>query len=507
MITKRLLWFVVSLLLTCASAVAGGRGGHNTTFDANLFGGPSNVSCLTAAVAGVCATGYNAPCDGVSSDSTAYDAFRSASVAANPAPAYLYIPPPCKLKFASSNGFIWDGVAAHAGIQRLTVWAYGVTAVAPVSLQTGGFWQDNVHSARIQTAIPGDATVTLVTASDALRFSVGDWICVDALELQTSGFPPNFAFFEYRLITAITGTTTKVFTLSSPLTKTYKSTWPLIDAGSGSTTDLAGPATIHVMQPSWNANTTIYGLTVPASAGGVNSSGRDIVHYDVVFNGTGNAPTTAIDIWYFGSSLGPQVETDKEVSNLNFVRSSAQQIFVQSSSVDNLLLDTVTLWGALNGTALNTTIRNSVLSPVAFIGPTDFGHGNTLTIDGTTIPVSGGGLTTSPAVIRVDPSIFAYSSGVFSIPVASAASVWQWAVPGQKYFFAKLDNTQCSTPTTFTITDLAVVSTTLNITTDLVGALPTPCSGGAASWYVAYPAATITQKFSGPANLTQYAAP
>jgi hypothetical protein len=260
------------------------------------------------------------------------------------------------------------------------------------------------------------------------------------------------------------------------------------------------------MNPSWKTNAAIYGLTV-LGPNGVGSSGKDISHYDVSFNGLGVAPSAAMNVGYAFSWLGSQVEIDKDITNLLFLRSSAVQLLFQSASIDNLRLDGVVLPGALNGTPGNTVCVNSVLNPAAFIGPTQFGHGNSISLDGCTVPVSGSGLTTGPTVISVDAATLSYSSGTFSIAVASDHPVVQWGAIGQKYFFATAGNAQCSTPTSFKITDMNIVSTTLNIVTDLVGALPTPCSGGAAAKYIAYPAATITQKFSGPADLTQFAAP
>lgn len=514
------------LFILCSSlhdSSGGINHGLNTTFDPNSWGGAAAVSCLTAAVGGTCATGYNATCNGIASDSAALASWRTANASnvSNPAQSPLYIPPGSKCVFdTGSTSFLWDGTIGHSGVQKAVIWAYGASATA-AGMQTSGFFQDNLHSSRINTANIGDDTVTLTPTAfgngEISRYAVGNWICIDGVELQTpNSYPPNFSFFEFHRITNI-NPGTGVITLDAQLSKQYKSTWPLIDAGSASTTDLAGPASIHLMDASWNTDSALYGLTVPGP-NGVNSSGRKLAHYNVSFNGNGVAPSTGVDISYTGSYLGTQVEVDKEITTLAFRNSSAVQILFQSSSIDTVIFSGVSLTGGLNGTPNNLSCTNSVLNNVVFIGPTQFGHGNSLSFTNCTIPVSDGhGLNSGPTVLSVDPSIFSYSNGTFSVAVASDHPTIQWAVPGEKYFFATAGNAQCSTATSFAISDISVVSTTLNITTgswtqngspiSTPVALPTPCSGGAASKYIAYPAATITQTNSGPMDLTVFAAP
>src|SRR5262249_51835691 len=155
------------------------------------------------------------------------------------------------------------------------------------------------HSARIQTVSAGATNINLITAADASKFSVGQWILVGGLELQGGtggqpGYPPNFQFFEYKQIANISGS---VVTLADPLDNSYKSTWPLIGNNSG--VDEGGPATIYALDPQFDTQQTILGLEVTAdmNLGAVYmSAGRSTILDGMKFDGWGPAPS-------FGQSI------------------------------------------------------------------------------------------------------------------------------------------------------------------------------------------------------------
>ncbi len=518
---------LVLLLLTCSFAHAGGRGGHNTTFDPNLFGGAANVSCLTTSVAGTCSTGYNATCNGVADDSTPLKNWLAASLAANPARAVLYIPPGSRCHFASVNNFVVDTSIAGSGgfqygdgIRNAVIWGYGASSDAWAVIGEG-FGQNNLTTARIQTVSAGATSVTLSVGGDASKFAIGKWIAITGIQLQNGGYPQNFQFFEYKLITNIVGS---VITLNSPLTYSYKSTWPVYDAGSASTTDYGGPGTIYLMGPSWNTNVQVYGLGFNPTTGGAElpSSGRNISFYDIAFaqsipssSAAGPAPSMSEATWFFNTSWSTLssssgMEIDKQVSFLGLINSNGR-IFTQSAANDNLLISGFR--GSISGTAKNTTILNAVLPAVTegnslTIGPNCYGQGSTLAIDGTSIA---SGSSVNCFVLK---TALSYSTGTFSIANGSVfANTLTWGVPGGRYFFGfAFGSTTCNAGVSFTITDITQDVTNTNYITDLVGALPNPtCDAGSGSQvydrYVAYPAATITQKNSTGTNMTQFAAP
>lgn len=493
------LGLIACALFWCAAAVArGGGGGHVTKFDANLFPGATVKNFITD---------YSATCNGVADDSTALASWVSDATAHNPTLYVLYIPPGSKCRFASNNGFQWGGTLGAAGIQNYVVWGYGASIVSNVGFQSETMYQDNSHNGLIQSASAGASTVTLITAGDASKFSVGSLVLIAGLELQnvysgTTGFPPNFQFFEYRVITAING---GVLTLNTPLTNSYLSTWPQTYAGS-STYPQTGPATVYALPPSFQVNGRVYGLTMPTNAMipnvQVNVSGRDMAFYDCVFDGHSPGAEAGVNQWYFYTRLGTQVEVDKNLDNLSVVRSYAPQILFQSAGVNNFLLDGSQI-DVLNGTGINTTLRNSTI-PQINLGPVFFGHGVSLSADGVSVT------TAAASNQMIAKSALSYSSGMFSIANASISNALQWGVPGYKYHFIYYNGAQFDCANPFTITGVTTNGTTTSFVTDLAGALPSPtCGGQPYNNYLAYPSgsAAITQKFTGPADLTLYAAP
>jgi hypothetical protein len=513
-----LAWFhlvlVVAFVVPCSVHAAA----HGTpVFDPNSLGG--NWACFRSVASGTCqgatAQNFNAACDGVTDDSAAMTAWLTWAVANGAAQSKLFIPPGCRLHFPSALSFLWDGTVGHAGVQNAIIWAYNVVA-DQVAFRGDTFFQDKVHSSRINTANINDTTVTLVTPAEASRFSIGDWVCISGLSLQTVGNPPNFQFFEFRTITNIVG---GVISLSSALTKQYLSTWPLADPAGSLSFDMGGPATILKMSPSWNTTSSIYGLTVTAgSPGNVLSAGRQLAHYSVIFNGPINVPSVGVDISYHYSRLGGATEVDKEISNLTFDHVSGGQLIFQSASVDNATLNNVVLTDSLNGTANNTVINNSTFTDFASsgqilgAGSTSFGASTSLSVTNTTFATALG------LAQRILASQLTYSSGTFQIANNSANfnQMVEWAVPGKKYYIASHDRTHCAPNIVFTITTVRQDATNTYADTGswtsagsgiaTPGSLPTPTCNGAPDLDL-YAASTITQSGGGPGDVTQFAAP
>src|SRR5712671_6285567 len=85
MIIRLFLAAFVCLILGSA-ALAGGRGGHNVTWEPNILGG--GWVCFKTAIAG-CSQGFNATCDGIADDTAAYNSFLTVFSGLT---AKLYIP-------------------------------------------------------------------------------------------------------------------------------------------------------------------------------------------------------------------------------------------------------------------------------------------------------------------------------------------------------------------------------------------------------------------------------
>lgn len=469
----------VAFAVLSSPTLAGGRGGHVTSWEPNILGG--GWVCFGPAITG-CSQGFDARCAGGSTnDSTAADAVNVSGLN----PLKLYIPPGSRC-FISGNPFLF-------GIPNATVWAYGAYIDSIITMSAFAYYDDNSHDALVQTVSAGSCSVTLVTAGDASKFAVNDWLQVGNIAMASFGNPMTMYASEAVLVTAISAPTINI---SPCLRNSYKSTYPV--PGVSPDSFQGGPATIWKMRPEWNANTRWFGITI--GDGQTVISGRTIQLTDVVFNfppGQQNtpAPSSPGNIWISGGYM-PSTEIDKNIGLLNILRSSMRNVFAQSagsnvritsSSIDNLV-----------GTTTNTTLTNTRVG-FAFVGPLN-APGTNLTLDGSTIS----SLLCSNT--NVDTSTLSFSSGTFSIAnsAAVAAGVYAAFVPGLTYYFGETDGTNDSVPhTQFEVSDLRQDGTNTYI--DIAncswgacsGALPTPtCNGHGCFRYVAYQVNNLSSKFS-----------
>lgn len=504
------------LLLSLSSpALAGGRGGHNTTFDPNSYGGSwTTISC-----------------DGSSADQTSLTNFRDTASAANPTLAKLRLTGICN--FTGGDQLFWDGIVGSTKyIQNSVVWAYGATAnltqigggTVPI---TSGSVSACAWSARINTVSAGATAVVLVDgtmvdgSSAAGVFPAGTNVMVAGIELQNGGYPQNFQLFEYGVVTGVSGNT---ITLGAPLANTYKSTWPpFVFCPSG--VDGAGPATIFKLLPSFDVNFSLYGLTNNRSdCGQVGVLGRNVMLYDVTINvgcAISGYPTASENWWGFFVNFPGSSEFDKEVQSLNFYRGHIGAIGIQSVSITQLNLTSVTAGSTTGMPPLNARIVNSDLGSqaVPHLGLL-FGSGNSLALDGTTIS----SVEVLPFVDLL--SYYSYSSGTFSFPLASATTAVSVFTPGSKYvivyYVGGPSHTPCSPSYVFTVSDLATNGTDFQAATtgwtqdgspiatpSSLPALTNACGGNTANSVSGFVARTITQINSpaGSVSVTGYAAP
>lgn len=511
-----------AVLLADIESLAAINHGLNTTFNPAAWGGSSHVFCLTASIPGTCDTGYNATCNGSSDDQSALNTARTAAIANNPALWILYIPPGSNCGFLSgSSSFVWGGTSAGdsslPGVTNAVIWAYGATFRTINGMRIGGasFFEDSTHEAFIVSANAGDAAVTLITAADSSIFSVGDDISVTGLAIQTCcGFPLNFQRCEFHKITSITGTTTKVIGLDSRLKFTYLSTWPSIqqDAAMGN----SGPAKIYKMTPSWPINLTLNGGTIAvATFSGSQDSiiGKYVQVNNTTFLSENTSPSVNLVATINGSSTDG-MEVDKCIDTLNMNSDSVRSnLTFQSPAPTTFNGSGINVLGTLNGTPWNSTFANSRFGAIR-LGPSGiYGVGNSIYFSNSVLPI--GSTLTNNEVNAVDMT---FTAGTLSVAHASSSAfdkALAWGIPGHKYAFADNDGTlNSSPPTTFSISAVRDDGTTIFFDMSgcswgtCSGALPTPtCNTHACPEYVAYPAATITQTNSGPADLTQFAAP
>ena len=403
-------------------------------------------------------------------------------------------------KFNRTNNFT-------QGVKNATISAQGASCN---SLGIGTFNvlpQDYVHSSRIHSVNAGASSVVLITAGEASRFHVGQWIIVTGLAMQAGAtFPPNFQYNEFKQIAGIAGST---ISFSEPLVYSYKSTWPLIDPGATLGMDVGGPATIYGLNDLWDCQCSIFGLRVTQSGPTFFGGGRSILLSGMTFDGLGPAPSLTRTCTIQGCAIGSQNEIDKIVDVLTYDTCTGGAPLNQSASVNTLVIKNSNLAGLI-GTVKATVLDSTVFTGEVIVGPTSYGAGQTVKVTNSIIPSA----RASNAAIPVGD--VAFSNGAFKIANTQLTNyphsdTWGRAVPGHKYYFGFYNGSIYKTDAadvvhTFTITSVRQDATNTYFDTDIVGALPTPTFiGQPTSHYFLWPAMTISQTDSGPADLTQFA--
>lgn len=428
---------------------------------------------------------FGAVGDGVTDDTAAFMAFNAAYQGKS---ITLIIPP--------GNYPIQLGNAWATGIPELVIWGYGAT-VGSCSIQNVAFDQNNSHTALINTTTPGDTTVTLVNPGDSVNFSAGDWIAIGSLEMQRdNGFPPNLRNIEYKRILSIS---TPTITLDGTFPAydshiKYKnlSTYP--DMGSAGSAWAGGAARIFKMGAAWNTHLRVYGLTVnQQSPFGILYQIRKVEIIDVNFENpqdpSGVAPSSTKDILFDGCSI-PFVEVDKCIENITFRNCKIGTVQVQSSSVNNLIIDRCSISGGLGGTTTrNLQVRDSRAGNIFFYS--EFGCSDSVTLANSYF----GGLGINLGNGSIPLSLLSFSNGTFTMSKSAVfpgiQSMVQFAIPGGIGFFAGNVDTNMGNP--FIIMNVRDDTNNVYMDTTLT-ALPTYSGAGSpvANQLILHPATNLS---------------
>lgn len=230
-----------------------------------------------------------------------------------------------------------------------------------------GIFQDNTHSARFQTVASGASCITLVTAAQNSLFSVDTYALITGVDMQGFGFPPTPYVFEWLKIASINAGTGQIC-FNTPLSDSYKSTWPLYNAGSAFEADQGGPATIYVVSPSWDTQQEYRGITFAQTDSQTYTIGRDITFRNVAFTGTHCGVPTQNGSWRVinGDMTNCSMEVDKIIDTLTLTNVAIRIIDFQSASTKYFTVSGGSVTTALNGSAkTRTTITNASISSFA----------------------------------------------------------------------------------------------------------------------------------------------
>lgn len=391
------------------------------------------------------------------------------------------------------GAYVAGSARLGANQRKMRVLAYGVQTdtlnLGPFNLGINNDFEYNVF-AYINTAIANSSTVTVTTLGDATLFVPNQWICVGALDLQStfgssSGFPPNNYYAEYRRIVSI-NTGSGVITLDEPLRHTYRSTYPKFFTGNAptghGTGDVAygGAAIIWGMNSDWDKEIEINGIEYKDTGFENTAAGaRSVRFIDCTVNGLGGFTPTiskfySIDNCYcpVGSVSGAgRIEVDKMVEHI-VIRNSylpSGSLELQSSSPNYLVVENCAMQ-EITGTAKNTEIRNSDINTLT-VGPLAFGTSETLTIVNSRITVFQRTLQIADQLIASSNQSqcvhnFTFVNGTLKQPIASTKAN-HWAVPGRSMYVNDMIQNFTSMGSPFQVLDVYVSSSNFCIDTTL----------------------------------------
>lgn len=269
--------------------------------------------------------------------------------------------------------------------------------------------------------------------------------------------------------------------------------------------DLGGPATIYGMLDAFDGTQTYTGITctrVTPGQGIICGQVKSLILNNVSFvNNGGAVPTMAKSVVLNNCQIGEQNEVDKCVSYLEYNGCTAtgiKQIELFNAAITELVIKN-TVIDTLNGTAFNTTIKDSTIGTIIG-GPTAYGRANSLLITNSSIGPANPSSGTRPSTHFCNLSQVTFSNQTFTVANGGGNldDVLRLFIPGFKYAIgfttANLINIvdNLGKTTYFTVLDVTQDDTNTYILTNL-SALPVGVTyaGSAANAIFAYGVKTL----------------
>lgn len=286
-----------------------------------------------------------------------------------------------RLTVASTSGYA-DGDTVF--VKNIVATGSGLTNAA------NGMWRakipDGTHIDLFQSIYNGDTYISggTVGGDRTNEFSVGDLMMIGGWVHQTYwsnpyGDPPNLQWFEWKTVVSKNSGTQQVC-FDTPLTHTYKSTWPQYNSGDLFHSDPGGAATMYLVNPDWDTVQEYKGLTLVQPNNQIIANGRTIKFTDITTADASCAIPSQNETMTWTNFQGPNcvLEFDKLVGTFNVTGSSLYKLHIQSSSMDLLRITNTTVGQQIAGT------------PTSFIG-------SGLTINGNGIPSNQPGFSVGAA--------------------------------------------------------------------------------------------------------------
>lgn len=342
----------------------------------------------------------------------------------------LTIPAGANCVFEDQSAFFWA-----KGINNLLVLGDGATLTNPSTTQQRfvlggtGLIQDASHSARTATVSAGSSCVTLSTPAQTSLFTVGNYALMTGFDLQgiwkgNFGYPPNPHYLNYVIVASKDVGHSGEVCFTSSLTYTYKSTWPHYADGSPFEIDQGGPATLYYLDPSWNATFEYRGLTIVNDSWQTYANGKNVTFRDVTFTGSNCGIASQNLIWSLINVTGTScdIEADKLVDTIIITNTTINQLDFQSSSINQITANNLTVLDSFFGTPKVANISNSNMSK---FGPGAHSYGRSDETTCTTcaiasfLPKGIADVTCGGLAVNIGCSM---SSGVISYPNGKTVS-------------------------------------------------------------------------------------
>jgi hypothetical protein len=406
----------------------------------------------------------------------------------------------------SSVGVIRLTVSSTAGFgANDTVVVRNVTGSQALTNSTNGLWWsqkvDATHLDLFQSPFNGGTYTSGGTVGGDLTslFPVGSKVMLGGFSLQSYwydafGAPSNVQYFEYKTVASVNSGTQQVC-FDSPLVNTYKSTWPQFNTGTFFQVDPGGPATMWVLDPSWETTQEYQNIVISNPSFQTTAQGRSIK-----WTNASTADATCMvpsqdETFTWDGLIGTacSIETDKLIVTFNILNSHIRKLFFQSSSTTNLVVTNSTFDQSLAGTG-NSFVGNGVTTsgsglpsdqPSMSIGAGAYGASTgAATCTNCVIANDLGGPTGYDQDVSTLSVCYTFgATGIITIPnwcsygVAPAEMQTRWAVPRANFFLKVASGTYALGQ----VLDVTQTLTNTLIATSFTSGFPTAPGGSIGS--------------------------
>lgn len=359
------------------------------------------------------------------------------------------------------------------GVPRLTVsstagfndgdnvFVQNVTGTQPLTNVTNGLWWsrkiDGTHLDLFQAPFAGAYTSGGTVGGDlTFLFPIGSKVMIGGFTLQSYwyapfGAPSNVQFFEYKTVASVNSGTQQVC-FDSALANTYKSTWPQFNTGNFFQVDPGGPATMWLLDPSWETVQEYQNIVISNPSNQTTAQGRSIKWTNATTSDVTCMVPSQDETFTWNGLTGANcdIETDKLVKNFVVLNTSIKKLFTQSSSFDSMVITNSTFDKQLSGTGRSfvgngiTVNGNGILSTQASmqIGAQAYGASTgAATCTNCVIANDIGGPSSYTHAISTPSVCYNFgATGIITIPnwcsYGSGTTEMQtrWSVPGVNFF-------------------------------------------------------------------------